>query len=121
MCLDQEDVFLGPLDAEALYPSLEMKACSQICAKLVAESGLQFEGIDWEWACIFVALSMEEDEFVRRSLNDVIPRRRSRKGPNKPTLRTVEADDRKGRWIFNKDVLKYTPDDKKRVVEALVR
>ena len=87
---------VGSLDNKALYPSLEIIATSEICARLIATSGVKFEGVDWAWACKFVALAMEEDDVIRKDLQDIIPRRRAKSG-KKPTLRTVETDDKKER------------------------
>ena len=57
---------------------------------------------------------------IRQNLQDIIPRRRARSG-KKPTLRTVETDDKKERWKFQKPMKKYTDADKARVREALMK
>ena len=46
-------VVLGS-DVINLYPSLDIKKCSKICAKVVEESDLDFWEVDMEWASVFV-------------------------------------------------------------------
>ena len=55
--IEKDDLFVGSLDVEALYPSLEIEEVSKICADMVIESGLKFEGFDLVWACKYVALT----------------------------------------------------------------
>ena len=48
--LEEDELFIGSLDAEALYPSLEIDKCSKICAEMVASSGVRIEGLNYKWA-----------------------------------------------------------------------
>ena len=53
------------IDAEALYPSLDIAKASRLIGELIRESGLSFDNIDWTWAARYVALAMNEDDVVR--------------------------------------------------------
>ena len=86
--LNDDELFIGSLDAEALYPSLEIDKCSKICAEMVASSGLKIDGLDYKWACKYVALALDPKEVLKRELQDIIPRKKARAGKNQ-TLRTV--------------------------------
>ena len=110
---------MGSLDAVSLYPSLVIKEVGKICAEKVIESKVKFENADIAWACKYVALAMDENEVVRRELNDVIPRRKAKTG-RKATLRTVVMDDYKERWKFRKLPEKYSEKEKSKVMSLLV-
>ena len=96
---DQEDLHIGSLDAEALYPILVFEKIAGLVASKTVDSGLKFEGVDWAWAIKFVALALEEDEVRKKGLQDIIPKKRP-KSSKKPTLRTVEEDDKRERWKY---------------------
>ena len=99
--LEEDKIFVGSLDAVSLYPSLVIDKVSRMCGERVRESGMKFENIDITWACKYVALAMDENEVVRRNMQDVIPRRKAKQG-KKATMRTVVVDDLKERWKFLK-------------------
>ena len=48
--IGQDEIFVGSLDAAALYPSLDVAKCSRMCAERIMETQLEFEGVDYEWA-----------------------------------------------------------------------
>ena len=54
----EEGYFVGSLDAKALYPSLDIRKCSRIAAERVIQSGVEIQGVNWEWATVYVALNM---------------------------------------------------------------
>ena len=56
MCLDVDDLFIGSLDASALYPSLLVNPTAKIVGEHVRQSEVDFQGFNWIWASIFVAL-----------------------------------------------------------------
>ena len=43
---NQDDIFIGSLDAEALYPSLDTERVSKLCGEILVESGLKIENVD---------------------------------------------------------------------------
>ena len=73
--LGKEDLFIGSLDVEALYPSLYIPAVSKLCAGKIVRSGLNFEGVDYVWAFKYVALGIDMMVVRRRGLQDVMPSR----------------------------------------------
>ena len=80
---------------------------------------MKFETIDITWACKYVALAMDENEVVRRNMQDVIPRRKAKQG-KKATMRTVVVDDSKERWKFLKSPRHYNSEEVGRVMSLLV-
>ena len=73
------------LDAEALYPSMECNETAHICGLMVTQSGLWFEAIDWEEACLYLVLTGNKGSLPE----DCLPKRRDNAGP-KPTITTLE-------------------------------
>ena len=67
---------VASLDAEALYPSLDVEKCSKMCADYVIQSGLKIEGFDDTWASIYLTLTHEQSKINKLKLNDVVPVRR---------------------------------------------
>ena len=55
--MNSRNTFLGSLDPTALYPSLDDKRVAKLCGEFVRVSSLIFEGIDWKWAFIYVAMN----------------------------------------------------------------
>ena len=52
-----EDVTVASLDAEALYPSLDVQQCSKLCGQLIRDSQMSISGVDYKWAGLYVALN----------------------------------------------------------------
>ena len=71
---------MGSLDVEALYPGLEVEEVSKICADMVTESGLKFEGFDLVWACKYVALTWERERIAKEKIGGLIPKRIATQG-----------------------------------------
>ena len=86
---------------------------------MVAESGLKIEGLDYKWACKYVALAMKPEEVRKRGLQDIIPRKIAKKGKD-PTLRTVNEDDKKERFRSQKVPNIYTEEEKKKLLQVMV-
>ena len=57
--LNQEDLFVGSLGAEALYPSLNIDKTAKLIWELIGEAGLKWEGVDFRWVSIYVAMEMD--------------------------------------------------------------
>ena len=114
-------VFVGSLDAEALYPSLDTNKCAQICEDRVLASKINFEGVDYSWATRYVALNMTQDEINRARLHRIIPRKKAKSG-SRPTVRTWEDEEKKERWVYRKGKApnQMTELDKKRVISKVI-
>ena len=88
-----EGIFLGSLDAKALYPSINTKHAAGLVANHVMETGLAFDGVDMRWATTYVALNMTQAEINRKGLQDVIPTKRARTG-KRPTILTYYKEEK---------------------------
>ena len=74
--IDQDEIFVGSLDAAALYPSLDVTRCSKMCGEMIRNSPVTFEGVDYEWASLYIALNTKPREITRWRMNSIIPSRR---------------------------------------------
>ena len=117
---DTEDWMVLSLDAVGLFPALDIQKCSELVAKRVANSNLNFEGVCYKWAAKYVALGMSENEVVRKELHDVIPRRRSKHG-TKATVKTIMVDQKKERWKWRTNPDDFTEANKRRIMEQVIR
>ena len=111
--------FVGSLDVKALYPSLDTKVCSKIAAERIVRSKLEFDGVNWDWATIYVALCLNEREIRKEGLEEVIPRRKANQG-TRPTIKTVNLEEKKDRWVWSKPTSLYTREEKKKVLKKVI-
>ena len=112
-------MFVGSLDAEALYPSLNIVESSKMCEERVMASGMIFEGVDYGWATRYVALNMSQEDINREKLYKIIPRRKSRAG-QRPTVRTYTEEESKVRWRYVRTPEQLTQLEKKRIMSKVV-
>ena len=56
--VDQDQLVLSSLYVEALNPSIDTKLAAKIIKERVKKSDLVFNGIDWRWVVIYLALTM---------------------------------------------------------------
>ena len=99
--LSQEEIMVASLDVVSLYPSLDIPFVAKLVAHYIIKSGLNFQGIDWKWAAIYLALSLPEEEINSRGLKKIIPKRRCKKG-RRPNILSIDTDTNKDRWVFIK-------------------
>ena len=83
--MEQNEVFVGSLDATALYPSLDVQRCGQLFGQMIQESKLEFRGVDYKWAAIYIALNCKPWEITRWKMNHLVPSRRF-KGGQRPKI-----------------------------------
>ena len=63
---------------------------------------------------------MNEDNFIKQGLQDIVLRRRSRNG-RKPSHIAVEVHQENEGWKFAKPLNKFTDENRCRVMEAFIR
>ena len=56
--VDDQRIMICSLDVSALYPSIDTKLASKIVRDEIRESPMKFEGVDWRWALVYLALTM---------------------------------------------------------------
>ena len=54
---DTSRLFIGSLDAKALYPSLDINRSSKIVADRMLNSDLKIDGVNWTLAAKYIALT----------------------------------------------------------------
>ena len=62
--VNTENVIVGSMDIEALYPSLDTKRAGEVVRDRILAFQLKFDGIDWRWALVYLALTMSNVEKV---------------------------------------------------------
>merc|ERR1711954_234440 len=70
-----DQLMVGSLDVEALYPSIDVNRAAEIVKERVMESELRLEGIDWRWMLIYMTLTMTPHEKVDNRVQGILPRR----------------------------------------------
>ena len=126
-----ENVIVSSEDVSGLFPNLEIKMCSKICADAVRHSELKFEGVDYIWAAKYIAMTCSREEIRGSKLEGIVPVRKYRKGTS-PGVTSVEAKGKKKegekeeiatKWKFSRT--DFTEQEKRellaKVVEVAVR
>ena len=67
------DLVIFSTDVKSLYPSLDAKQCVAIITKLVKESRLVIEGINWDQAALYLAVTLTSDKVQEFGLQEVVP------------------------------------------------
>ena len=101
--INKNKLFVGSLDASALYPSLDTVKCAKLCGEYVRESNLEFKGIDWEWATLYVVLNTPQWKINSWRLGSVLPSRRFKQG-DRPSIKGATDPMCKSRWKWPKPV-----------------
>ena len=102
-----------------MHPSLDIPVCSTLVAKEIANGDLKFEGVEWQWATIYIALNMSKNAISREKLGHVIPSRLREQG-KRPTVKTYWTDEKKVRWKWRKAIGRYTDQDQRRVMQKVL-
>ena len=68
-----EDLVFFSTDVKSLYPSLQSKQCAATIARMVMESTLVVEGVNWDQAGLYLALTMARDKVDEPNLQEMIP------------------------------------------------
>ena len=61
------------MDVKSLYPSLDAKSCAAIIVRLVKESSLVVEGVNWDQAALYLAVTLSRDKVNELGLQEVVP------------------------------------------------
>ena len=117
--VDPKDIFIGSLDAEALYPSLDTKKCARMCGKLFEESPLELKGIDYEWASLYIALNSKPWQIRSWRMGDIIPRRRFKSG-QRPGITGCMDPMARYRWKWEKHPETYSKEEKKKILGRMM-
>ena len=73
--VDDQRIMIASLDVSALYPSIDTKLAAELVREEITGSGIKFDGIDWRWGLIYLALTMTNAEKVDAKVQGLIPRR----------------------------------------------
>ena len=78
------DLVIFSTDVKSLYPSLDAKQCVAIITKLVKDSRLVVEGVDWDQAVLYLAVTLTRDKVDEFGLQEIVPAWRRAGGRGRP-------------------------------------
>ena len=71
---DLKDLVVWSCDAKALYGSLQAKRSAAIVAKHLRRTDLQFTGIHWDQAALYLAVTVTRQQVEELGLGELVPR-----------------------------------------------
>ena len=77
-------------DVKSLYPSLQVEPCAAIVARMLQESRLVIEGVNWNEAVFYLALTLDRAKVTELGLDEVVPKWKGRRG-RPPGITTKEV------------------------------
>ena len=77
-------------DVKSLYPSLQAEPCAAIVARMLQESRLVIEGVNWNEAVFYLALTLDRAKVTELGLDEVVPKWKGRRG-RPPGITTKEV------------------------------
>ena len=112
----------GSLDVESLYPSIDTKEAARICKERVINSPLTFDGVDYQWAVLYLTYTMTPIEKVDSGLIGVLPRKKNKQG-RKATIASIGTMDKEGKdkWWYPKDPKLLTHEEKRQILGNIVQ
>ena len=100
-------MIIGTLDVKSLYTAIDVKSAGKIAREAVMNSEVMMDGINYDWALRYLALTMEPREIVEAKVQSFLPRRQAQPGSKtekpggkKPTILTVDSEEKIQRWWF---------------------
>ena len=106
-----EEWMVASLDIDALYPSLDVKKCTEVIVNKLYESDVIFEGLQWMDIVLYLRYRMNDAEWEMKEYKDYCPTRKNKKGPKPKLTGSGTSNNREVRmkaWIFKKE----KPDDR---------
>ena len=85
-----EDLVFFSTDVKSLYPRLQAEPCAAIIARMLEESSLEVEGVNWDQAVHYLALTLDRAKVMQLGLDEVVPRWRKARG-RAPGITTKEV------------------------------
>ena len=82
---ERNELIAFSMDAQALYPSIDVEISGEVIFELLVESEVVYENIDILELSRYVAAAVKEDVVLKHGLNDFVMRRKYKKGP-RPTV-----------------------------------
>ena len=121
------DLVIFSTDVKSLYPSLDAKQCVAIITKLVKESRLVIEGINWDQAALYLAVTLTSDKVQEFGLQEVVPTWKKAGGRGRPpgiTTKEVRGPLQEEKdWersLFFPPIRRATEDEKKLILSLCV-
>jgi hypothetical protein len=87
----KRDLVVISQDVKALYPSLDWEDVIEIVGKLIEETDVKFENMDYRVLGKYLAIHLTPEEITKNNLKTVIPKRVKSGGPT-PGMAYLESD-----------------------------
>ena len=120
-----QDLVFFSTDVKSLYPSLQAEQCAAIVARMLRESRLEVDGVNWDQAVYYLALTLTRDKVVDLGLEDVVPKWRKARGrapgiTTKEVRAPLQEEKDWGTSLFFPPTRATTVDEKKKVLSLCV-
>ena len=81
-----QEIMLGSLDVEALYPSIDQREGPRLVSEEIRKSKLKFENIDYQLAAVYLGSTLTPERLAREGVSNLIPRRKARSNKSRNLL-----------------------------------
>ena len=88
--LNIDELVFFSTDVKSLYPRLEVEPCAAIVAQMLRECRLEVEGVNWDQAVYYLALTLDRAKVAELGLDEVVPKWRKARG-RAPGITTKEV------------------------------
>ena len=98
-----ENMIVGSLDVDALYPSLDIDRCAEVFRQKLCESRLSFPNIEWKDISLYLVYHLSSQEIENEGFREYCPVRRSMRvnTPQFSCRGTNKSEEKRfGPWIF---------------------
>ena len=112
---NKKPVFMGA-DVNALYPSMNQVATSELAFQAVLNSDIEYTGIDYQSLLVYLKLVLGDGELRKLGLGHVIPYKKEPDGSNSLLLKKNRRMDS---WVIYTD--KLNEKDKRCLIAAMVK
>ena len=72
--LNIDELVFFSTDVKSLYPRLEVEPCAAIVAQMLRECRLEVEGVNWDQAVYYLALTLDRAKVTELGLDEVVPK-----------------------------------------------
>ena len=80
-CFQQDGrLEVGSMDVKSFYPSIDVEVAAEEVKKEILESEVNFEGVNYEEAALFLACTMTQEQIDAEGLQNVVHRRKKKTG-----------------------------------------
>ena len=111
---------VGSLDVSALYSSVDTRTAGEMARNKIKQSSVNFQGVDYQWALVYLQVTMSPAEKVDAGVAGLMPRKINKQG-QKPSVKTLKDKEYLQKWWFPKPTNFLTPEEKHLVIGCIAQ